>query len=375
MISPDEQREAKQLIDRLTASLERDQAEVLNRATKILGTEQNLNKFHGFIAHKSPNYVDIVRGQFSNPEDFFARWIAGLVRSVQQRDEENRSKYGVAYKNSGDHNMVRLLDDQLLMSYIERFLERTFYRQLAARKRAKPHESLWSVWFGSNPMVWGLLIAPTHRQGRWINDESEIRRAPYMYWTVGHVLHEGLIDPQSNHVYGFKDVGELLQFYRSVLKRVSYSIYEKQIVDRYEDYLKQSSDPLGEPLLVPEFRYDGDVTKHTYRLDYSVFNSHVMEFVGFELSPVSTHMQVTGTADRSQKDINLELAKNWEKEIGKRNVYFQKYDVPVVTFTDSHLQDIDACFSRIAEALAARSAEPVQLELQLSKLNMYRSTL
>lgn len=196
-----------------------------------------------------------------------------------------------------------------------------------------------------------------------------------MYWTIGHVLHEGLIDPQAAQPYRFKDLNDLLQFYRSILKRVSNSLYEKAIVDHYVAYLNQSPNPLSEPFLIPEFRYARTATKHVYRLDYSVFNSHIMKFVGFELSPFSTHMQIAGTGKRTQKDINRELAENWEKEMGKRNAYFREYDVSVVTFTDSLLRNIDQCFAEIEDMLRARSPEPLKLDMQMAELKAYAAML
>ena len=128
---------------------------------------------------------------------------------------------------------------------------------------------------------------------------SEIRRASYMYWTVEHVLTTGLIDPENKDPVTFSSIRKLIQFYSSVLKRLSRSKYEKQIVDLYLEYLKEVDEPGEVPFLIPELRYAGLEAKHLYSLDFSVLNSHTMEFMGFELSPQSSHMSVSGVKGKN----------------------------------------------------------------------------
>jgi hypothetical protein len=170
------------------------------------------------------------------------------------------------------------------------------------------------------------------------------------------------------------DTDQFLVFYRSVLKRESNSVYEQAIADRYVAYLKRSKDPESEPLLIPELRYGGCDVKHVHRLDYTVLNSHNMELTGFELSPASTHISISGMQKdkKSQLQINQELSGKWEKEMKKRNEYFDTFSIPIVTFTDGMLQDIDACFNRIAEKLAARDTKVASFDDSLRRLDDYR---
>jgi hypothetical protein len=230
---------------------------------------------------------------------------------------------------------------------------------LDARTRAKPRDALWKLWFGNNDLVWGLLIAPDHRGGEWTNDVSEIRRAKYQYWTIGHVLETGIIDPEQDEPITFPTLGDLLKFNRSILKRVSKSKYEKAIFEQYEEYLEESDDHDAEPFLIPELRYAGLDAKHRYRLDFSILNPHTMTYTGFELSPHSTHGAVTGAKGKTQKQINQEQAAWWGGEMQKRNEYFEDFGITTITFTDDQLADMGTCFKVMAKYLRARKDQPV----------------
>ena len=157
---------------------------------------------------------------------------------------------------------------------------------------------------------------------------------------------------------------DLTTFYRSVLRRISNSKYEKEVSDHYIEYLKGSQEALAEPFLIPELRYAGLKSRHRYRLDFSVLNPHMMTFTGFELSPHSTHLAVKGTRGKTQQSINAELAEKWEHEMTKRNRYFTDFGITTVTFTDSDLRDIEACFGTMAKHLASRPQEPISLDYQ-----------
>jgi hypothetical protein len=196
-----------------------------------------------------------------------------------------------------------------------------------------------------------------------------MRRAPYVYWTVGHVLQTGLASPDEDQPLTFASVEDLLKFYRYFLKKVSNSKYEKGIADRYMAYLRASTDIFSEPFLLPEFRYAGLNGKHEHRLDYTVFNGHTMHLTGFELSPYSTHGAIKKVKDKTQKAINEEGAARWEKEMKKRNDYFRSYSIPVVTFTDSSLADLDECFQVMSGYLAAREPHEIRLEEALNGLD------
>ena len=330
--------------------LEQKVAEMLPKALErisfLRGREVSVHSLHGLIGGKNNRYTDCVRTQFTDPKDVLAQWLKGL-----NDDAENRARKGW---EGSSNRIVALLKDDLLREYTMLFLERNFYRNFLERTRCKPDDEMWSIWFGAGKQVWGLLLTPVLRAGEWTNDVSEIRRAEYSYWTIGHVLETGLIDPAREKPYTFSDVQALIDFYQSVLKRTSNSQYEEIVYDMYCDYIYASDHVESEPLLIPEFRYGGPKKKHEHRLDFTVLNSHTMTTVGFEISPASSHMSVAGIKAKKQHEVNEELRIRWEKEMVKRNDYFQTFGIPIVTFTDGRLQDIDACFSEISKALSAR---------------------
>jgi hypothetical protein len=365
-----DQETLEELESSLTEELEEIREEVLDIASDIVERDVSVQSLHGFLGGKNNEYVDSIRSQFPSPKDFICRWIKGLLDKVKHIENEQRLKYnGNVYQDTPTHRIVRLLKEDQVFEYLIVFLKRNFYRNLIERTRTKPDESHWAIWFGDNQIPWGLIIAPAYRRNGWTNDVSEIRRASYMYWTVEHVLTTGLIDPENKDPVTFSSIRKLIQFYSSVLKRLSRSKYEKQIVDLYLEYLKEVDEPGEVPFLIPELRYASLEAKHLYRLDFSVLNSHTMEFMGFELSPQSSHMSVSGIKGKKQKELNEELKKKWNKEAAKRNKYFQKYDITTITFADEELKDIEGCFSVIEEYLSQRPEEPISYEEQIQELD------
>lgn len=347
----------QELEDAITAELRKLQPDALSRYCASMGRSLSLQSFHATIGGKNNTYVDSVRTQFSDFTDFQAQWLRGLRSELM--------RHGTPYPDSSAYRIATLLQDPVVQRYTFLFLERNFYRNYAERTRAKPSTSLWRLWFGDRNLHWGLLIAPAHRRGEWTNDKSEMRRADYHYWTVGHVLAEGLVDPSTTEPYRFTDLAGLLAFYRSILRRVSNSLYEKAIADRYVSYIENSSAPLEEPFLIPELRYAGLTARHAHRLDFTVLNAHVMSFTGFELSPHSTHYFMKGITTKTQKEINEDLAAKWDKEMEKRNAYFASYGITTITFADSHLANMDACFEIVAQHLSARPSEVVRVADEL----------
>ncbi|GMX66233.1 hypothetical protein Elgi_55050 [Paenibacillus elgii] len=353
---------------KLTRSLKAMQHSVLAKADKILKEkyrhhqyyqeyETSIHSLHGIIGSKNNTYVDSIRTQFVDPNDFIARWLQGLMENEEKRKNESR-RYIVS-------NDISLLQDEEIREYTFLFLERNFYRNLMARTRVKPQDSLWKVWFGGGKFIWGLLIAPAFRNGSWTNDVSEIRRANYKYWTIGHVMSTGIIDPTVSKPMKFSNVDNLMDFYRSVLKRVSNSQYEQAIFDNYLKYIEKSKRVYDEPLLIPELRYAGLENNHQYRLDFTILNPHSMKYVGYELSPHSTHMAISGITQKTQVELNRELSSKWNKEMTKRNEYFSSFGITTITFTDEQLSDIDNCFKQIEITLKERINEKPNLNSQL----------
>ncbi len=322
----------------------------------------SLQGLHALIGSKNNTFVDSIRMQFSDPKDFITRWTNGLLEKTGHQIQFN--KRGIQHR----YILIELLKNDTFREYTFIFLERNFYRNLKERTRFKPDEILWRFWFGDNKLPWGLAIAPAFRNNEWTNDVSEIRRTNYKYWTIGHILSTGIIDPNSNELFKFDDLEQLYSFYRSILKRISNSIYEKEIYDKYISYLMQSENVLEEPFLIPELRYAGLDRKHKYRLDFTILNSHTQDFVGFEFSPHSTHMAISGIQSKSQKALNEDLSIQWRKEMDKRNEYFSSFGISTITFTDEDLKDIDKCFLEIKKYLSARYIEILDLEEQIEIL-------
>lgn len=363
-----EEKIIKEIITDLTVEINHNQKNVYRKMSLILNRDIGPYNFNGIFGSKNNTFVDSVRSQFLDFESFFSSWMKGL--NDQFEDEKETYLFynqEIDWSAKSTFRMVNLLKDEDILAQVRIFLERNYYKYLDQRIRMKPDDSLWSIWFGYS-MIYGLLIAPTYRVGNWTNDKSEIRKVDYNYWTIGHVLHTGLIDPELDEPYRFKTIDDFYLFYQSVIKRLSNSQYEKQITDLYIDYLKKSKDVYNEPFLIPEFRYKGLIRDHEHRLDFTVLNQHTSEFTGFEISPASSHMAVEKIKEKKQKTVNEGLKVKWEKEMVKRNKYFETFDITTITFTDSDLTNISGCFEKIKQKLEKRAVIKTSIQTQVDRL-------
>jgi hypothetical protein len=145
--------------------------------------------------------------------------------------------------------------------------------------------------------------------------------------------------------------------------RLTKSNYQIEIAKRYCSFVRASVKPEQVPLLIPEIRYNHEGRKHEYRLDFLVVNPYTMDKIGFELSPWSSHGQLSGKA-KSLKELNEEAKGNFEKEIRKIKAYFQKYNIYTLVYTDSDLQNLDSVWAEISSYLSPNEP-PVQLSLDL----------
>src|SRR5947199_4037939 len=107
---------------------------VLARAGELMGYSPNIHSFHGIIGGKNNTFVDSIRTKFTDPQDFKARWLHGLLK-------EARPALAKGYLNAAGR-IVRLLHDKAIREYTLLFLERNFFRNLEPRTRDKPAESL-----------------------------------------------------------------------------------------------------------------------------------------------------------------------------------------------------------------------------------------
>ncbi len=93
-----------------------------------------------------------------------------------------------------------------------------------------------------------------------------------------------------------------------------------------------------------------------------------MSFVGFEISPASTHNSVKKIKGKTQKAVNTELSRKWQKEMRKRNRYFSDFGITTVTFTDADLADMDECFAHVEAILSERPEEELSLDDEIAAI-------
>lgn len=344
----------------LTKELEDMLPEVLDRTKYILDFPiTSVQSLHGKIGGKNNEYANVADTRFHDYREFQRTWAKGMIERI------NASGYGAAV-----YDIAKLYKDDLCRLYILKFQERNFYREYYNRIRQKPDSQLWRIWFG-NQLVLGLFIAPEQLpDGSWRIDHSEVRRAPYNYWTIGHILHVGgFVNPANNRLYPMRSYQDIEIFYLHIVTTLSNSQYEQAICQRYIQYLKQSTDVLSEPFLIPEFHYEGPEKRCRYRMDFTVLNPYTFDFVCFELSPSSTHFKLKREDFKTQAEFNIKIAERWKYEFDKRNAYLSQYNLSCYTFTDEQLQDPDCCFSIIASCLSKRATSAPSMDDVLSYLN------
>ena len=297
----------KNKIDELNALMAKDEKAVydiycLLRAREGREQKPSMQSMKTTIGSKNNTYADCVNNEFSSPEHFYTKWLKGLID--QCGDYVHCGPNG-PYKDI----LIEMMRYEVCRKYIKLFLTRNYYRNYKPRQRYKPLPALWEVWFGTNPLFWGIMISPAYRNGVWTNDVSEIRRAAYEYWTIGHVLKVGIVTQNNPKPYMFADLNSFISFYQQIFMRLSRSQYEQAIMARYLMYVEKSDNPLEIPLLIPEFRFYKEEKEHKYRLDFIILNPYTRKNVGFEISPQSTHMSISGikTGNKTQKQLNEEL--------------------------------------------------------------------
>lgn len=338
---------------------------VLWRAASVLDRDEvTICSLHGIIGGKNNEYTNVADNQYADFRVFQAAWAAGLLAKYEALPDQYKTE------DNGTTRGIKLFQDSVIREYILLFQERNFYKHYQSRIRQKPDSDVWILWFGAK-LIFGLFIAMAQTsEGNYRVDHSEIRKVPYQYWTVGHILTVGgFVNGETGKLYRIHSVDDLLNFYENIVYSSSSSPYEKAIYTRYIDYLKNSADILGEPFLIPELRYGGLDTEHKYRLDFTIFNPYTFEFVGFELSPASTHMSISGMKDKTQTQVNNELSAKWNKECAKRNEYFSQFGITTITFSDEDLQDMDKCFGQMKIFLCKRTERFVSLQESIKEIN------
>ncbi len=249
-----------------------------------------------------------------------------------------------------DDILYDFVKDEQCWEYFETFIRRYFLRKQKELSRNKPRQEMYELWFGDNSNCYGLMITPVkrysyqERRDVWENDKSEIRKVNFRYWSVAHILKIGLIDKEKNESVIFDGIDALIDFYKDVFYEKSKSKYEKAIIIRYLELLKNTTDYDSVAFLIPELRFTKE-EKHKYRLDFTMLSAEdVTKNIGFELSPNSTHAYTQNIEQKSNYEIIRDEIERWDKTIGKINEYYEKFNIHVITFMENELQDMDMCF-------------------------------
>ena len=355
---------AKTALNRQIAAMTSTLRGIQAHAQEVL-KEESVQALHGRIGGKNAEFIDVKEEVILSPEMYVASWIRGFLRVLDARRplQPGDSYYEI---------FLAFRDDPRVKEYIVTFLKRTYLRNSEALSRVRPSVEQAEIWIGQNLASYGLLVTPRFVNDVWENDKSEIRHFKQDYWTIGHVVETGLVVPGDQDRIRFSDVDAFLTFFKNTLVRAPGSKYEKEIAKRYVAFVRSKPDPLKVPLLIPELRYGGIAGSHKYRLDFTVIDPITLEKVGFELSPWSTHGQLTGVAKKTQAQVNDEARGNFEREMKKHKDYFRKHGIYALIYTDQDLAALDEVFSDIAKYLEPKKISH-QLELHaLDELDRFK---
>lgn len=314
-------------------------------STTGLLSEQSLN---AKIGSKYADFIDIKNEVINSPEHFVSLWMDGMISYLENMDQDKRE-----ISNYYDlHTMIK--DNEDMLDYTLLFLKRTYLRNFQALSKVRPKVEEAEMWIGQKNATYGILITPRFKNGNWENDKSEIRHFKKDYWTIGHILETGLVIPFEEEKIEFYDIEQYLSFFKNTMVRASGSKHEKAIAKKYCEFVLSSDEPEKVPLLIPEFRYGGLEKNHKYRLDFTIINPYTMEKHGFELSPWSTHGQMTGLKGKTQNEINKIAKENFEKEMKKHKEYYRKHNIFTLIYTDSDLSNPDDLFNEMEKYLCPK---------------------
>jgi hypothetical protein len=307
-------------------------------------SEASLN---AYIGSKVDEFIDLKHEIITTPEHYIYCWLNGLEEASKNGHQEIKTHL----KDPKNKNFKK---------YVYLFLRRSFLKHYNELYKKRPDVADSEIWFGVNDAHYGLFVTPRWNGTSWENDKSEIRAVKFKYWTIGHVLETGLCIPDDNDKYEFTKTSDYLDFFKAQV-RLTKSTYQIKIAESYIHYVEASEHPNDVPLLIPELRYDGSGRKHVYRLDFIIINPFTMEKIGFEISPWSTHGQLSGKY-KTLIELNEEARGNFEREMKKIRDYYKKHNVPIFHFSDSDLIDLNNVWKEIKGFLDP-GAPPMQLEM------------
>jgi hypothetical protein len=329
-------------VDSLTEQLRAMESDVLQETG--IRSAQSLNGLYG---GKYADYIDMRSAIIPSADHFVSLYLEGFVRTAE----------AAAADSAHRQNLGLLRRSPRLKEYLYIFLTRTYLRNIDALSKLRPKAEDAAVWIGQNNANYGLLVTPFFNEyaAQWANDGSEIRHFQPLYWSVGHILHTGLLVPGKNERIMFGTVEEYLNFFLNVLVRNSGSRYEYEIAQMYRDYVLGAANPSLVPLLIPEFRFEGLAAAHEYRLDFTVIDPVTLTKMGFELSPWSTHGYLSKIKGLSQAKINEMARDNFEREMRKHKEFFRRHGVHALIYTDTDLADLPRVFDDIRRCLEPRA--------------------
>lgn len=305
------------------------------------------------IGGKAAHFIDLHTEVILSPDQYVTLYMKGFRAEMSPPGK---------FQNSHRTNYEKIKKSKSAQLYFMTFLKRAYLKHFdeLSRKRPELHES--EVWIGQTNAEYGLFITPrwnTFKQ-EWENDRSEIRHFPQLYWTIGHILESGLVTPGDPDPIKFSSVDNYLTFFKNILVRASGSIYERGIAKLYVDYVRSAPKPSDVPLLIPEFRYDGKLKKHKYRLDFTIIDPFTMRKIAFELSPWSSHGYLSNTKKLTPAEINAMALDNFAGEMTRHKDWFKKRDVFALIYTDAELANLSEIFEDMKQYL-----EPVDTVVQL----------
>jgi hypothetical protein len=323
----------------LTAELQGLQDEVLKK-TQF----ENIHSLHGKIGGKFDEFIDIKNEIITSPEHFISLWLEGYKQTLIKR-----ARYA---ESTNLYETYKLLQKHpIFKDYLFIFLKRVYLRNYDALSKRRPSIEEAEIYIGQNNANYGILVTPRFINGSWENDKSEIRHFKKQYWSIGHILETGFVIPNKNDKITFRETSDYLNFFVNVIVRNSGSKYEMEIAELYREYVLNNPRPEDIPLLIPEFRYEGIDVLHKYRLDFTIIEPNDLNKIGFELSPWSSHGQLTGVKDMTQAEINANARSNFEKEMTKHKNYFKKHGIFSLIYTDEDLKDVENIFNDMKKYL------------------------
>lgn len=306
------------------------------------------------IGSKHDEFFDLKNEVIHSQDEFVNKWLKGLKAASNTFD-------------GGSYNWLleNIKESPAFKKYLILFLKRSYLKRFEELSKNRPEQAESELWIGQENANYGLLVTPRFNGESWENDKSEVRKFKHAYWTIGHVLETGLVVPGKNKRFKFNDLDQYLLFFTDTLVRNSGSGYEYSIAELYSDFVANSDNPNGVPLLIPEFRYRGLEKKHKYRLDFLIINPFTLNRYGIELSPWSSHGYLSKTKGKTQKEINLQAQENFEKEAKKLRDYFKTHGVYTLIYTDEQLSDCETLFERDIVPLLKSEKPATQLSFEV----------